>query len=64
MPYAFAIGAISGSTTTIAEKMSITVPTISSITLIASRNTIFDSTCACVHATSFVGHLGGDHEVR
>ena len=45
MPYAFAIGAISGSTTTIAEKMSMTVPTISRITLIASRNTIFDSTC-------------------
>ncbi len=55
MPYAFAIGAISGSTTTIAEKMSITVPTISRITLIASRKTIFESTCSCVHATSFVG---------
>src|SRR3569833_1325181 len=55
MPYALAIGPISGSTTTMAEKMSITVPTISRITLIASRNTIFDSTWDWVHATSLRG---------
>ncbi len=44
MPYFSAIGAISGTTTTIAEKMSMTVPTTSRITLIASRNTIFECT--------------------
>jgi hypothetical protein len=35
--------------------MSITVPTISRITLIASRNTIFDSTWDWVHVTSLPG---------
>ena len=55
MPNTCASGMMSGTTTTMAEKMSITQPTSSRKMFRASRNSHFDSMCACVQSMSADG---------